>query len=335
MRTFRDFMESSLYDPETGYYPNREKTEDFYTAPELHPAFGAVLGDRLAVLLDAVAASRPNGSLVLAEAGCGDGTLACQVARRLREKRPELAARLRFALIERNRKDLTTAARRLTAFGVPVEACTDIARLPSMAGVLYSNELLDALPVHLLEKFGGEVREVFVDAEGKENLAPLSTPALAADAAAVSEGLPEGGRHAVALEARAWITTAAQRLLDGYVLTVDYGKRFSPEAPNPPRAFRRHAIETELTRVPGGTDLTASVDFDAMIRVGEAAGLGLISYDSLSRFLIDGGIETFLAAATGDNAAAYKERAQLKTLVHPEGMGEAFKVLIQRKEPRS
>ena len=126
MRSFRDFMESALYDPERGYYSIREKAADFYTAPELHVAFGAVLADRLAVLLERVAENRPDRLLHIVEAGCGDGTLACQVARRLRERHPALASRVSFMLVERGRKDLTTATRRLTAFGVPVVAHTEI-----------------------------------------------------------------------------------------------------------------------------------------------------------------------------------------------------------------
>ncbi len=331
MRSFRDFMESALYDPERGYYSVREKAADFYTAPELHAAFGAVLADRVASLLERVAQSRPTGFLNVVEAGCGDGTLACQVARRLREKHPGLAARVSFILIERGRKDLTTAVRRLNAFGVKVIAYTEIAKVPAFAGVLYSNELLDALPVHLLQADRGKIKEVFVNDEGKEVCGPLSRPELAASAAALEGALSDGERHAVSLEARAWITTAAGRLDEGFIVSIDYGKRFAPGAANPPRAFRKHAIETELTREPGARDLTASVDFEAVISAGYAAQLGLESYGSLSKFLIDGGLLSFIEAAAGDDASAYRERAKLKTLIHPEGMGEVFKVLIQRK----
>lgn len=330
MRPFRDFMETALYDPERGFYPTREKTADFYTAPELHGAYGAVLADRLAGLLSRCG----DGPLTLVEAGCGDGTLACQVARRLREAHPALAGRLRLTLVERNRKDLTLAARRLTAFGLKVEALTSVEKLGSFAGALYSNELIDALPFHVLERRGDDVLELFVDDEGRETLRPLSRPELEEPARAVLDALDEGGRHAVSLEARSWLAAAARRLTEGFILTADYGKRFPPEAPNPPRAFRRHAVETELTRDAGARDLTASADFEALVKAGEGEGLVLESYESLSRFLLDGGIERHFAAAAGDDASSYSRRAKLKTLVHPEGMGEAFKVLIQRKVSR-
>lgn len=324
-------MEAALYDPELGYYSVRGKVADFYTAPELHAAFGAVLADRLAILLERVAENQPDRILHIVEAGCGDGTLACQVARRLREKHPALAARTSFLLIERGRKDLTIAVRRLTAFGVNVTAHTKITDVPRFAGVLYSNELLDALPVHLLETRSGKVHEVFIDNDDREACGPLSRPDLQAHAAAMTVSLQEGERHAVGLEAKSWLAAAASRVKEGFIVTIDYGKRFAPGTANPPRAFHRHAVETELTREPGTQDLTASVDFEALIGAGYCAGLALDSYESLSKFLIDGGILGWIEAAAGDDSAAYRERAKLKTLLHPEGMGEVFKVLIQRK----
>ncbi|MDD5303391.1 MAG: SAM-dependent methyltransferase, partial [Elusimicrobia bacterium] len=156
-------------------------------------------------------------------------------------------------------------------------------------------------------------------------------PELEAPAAAMTGFLEEGARHAVGLEAKAWIAAAASRVEEGFILSIDYGKRFAAGTANPPRAFHRHAVETELTREPGARDLTASVDFEALIAAGYRANLGLESYESLSKFMIEGGMLDWISAAAGDDSAAYRERAKLKTLIHPEGMGEVFKVLIQRK----
>jgi SAM-dependent MidA family methyltransferase len=331
MPTFRDFMESALYDPERGFYSTRVATADFYTAPELHPAFGAVLADRLAAHLRAVRAARPGERLNLVEAGAGDGTLASQVARRLREAHSDVAEGLRFTVVERTRRDLTAAARRLTAFGLDVEACTDLEKAPPFAGVLYSNELLDAMPAHLLEKRGGSMLEVYVDDSGREEARPLSTSELAESAARIAPALDEGGRHAVSLDARRWLAAAAGRLSAGYLLTLDYGKRFCDKTPNVPRAYRAHQIEDDLVSAPGSKDLTVPVDFGALIELGRGAGLELASYESLSRFLIEGGIQSWIEAAAGDDASSYRERAKLKTLFHPDGMGESFKVLTQRK----
>lgn len=331
MRTFRDFMEAALYDPERGFYSTRTQTADFYTAPELHPAFGSVLADRAAALLRRTRAAKPGESLALVEAGCGNGTLAAQVARRLREKHPDVADGLRFILVERSRRDLTEAARKLTAFGMTVDACTGLERLGRFNGVLYSNELFDALPCHLLEKRDGGVFEVYVAEDGKQSLGGITSPELAAHAAAIARSLADGERHAVSLEAPRWLIEAASRLNAGFLLTVDYGKRFTVETPNAPRGYRAHRHADDLTAAPGLQDLTLPADFTALIAAGDAAGLALETFESLSRFLVEGGIESFWAEAAGDDASSYKERAKLKTLIHPDGMGEAFKVMIQKK----
>lgn len=327
MRTFRDFMESALYDPSRGFYPTRTPRADFYTAPELHPAFGAVLADRLAVLLRRARAARPGEPLSLVEAGCGNGTLAAQVARRLRDNHPDVAAGLRFVLVERSRRDLTTAARALATCGLCADVRAGIDSVPPFVGALYTNEMLDALPAHLLQKNGESAREVFVGADGATSLGEPSTPELAAAAASIAPVLAEGERHAVCLEAPRWLAAAARALTAGFLVTVDYGKRFSAAAANPPRAYRAHRLAPELTASPGAQDLTVPVDFSALIAAGHAAGASLDAYQSLTSFLLEGGIASWLAG--GD--AAYAQRARLKTLVHPEGMGEAFKVLIQRK----
>jgi SAM-dependent MidA family methyltransferase len=175
------------------------------------------------------------------------------------------------------------------------------------------------------------IYEVYVDESGREVLGSVSRPELAADAATVATTLGEGQRHGVSLEARTWLREAASHLESGFILTVDYGKRFASGTPNAPRAYRQHEILTELSAHPGTKDLTVPADFEALIREGAKADLALESYGSLSSFLIEGGIEAWLADTTGVTSAVYKERAQIKTLVHPEGMGETFKVLIQRK----
>ncbi|MDE2490624.1 MAG: SAM-dependent methyltransferase [Elusimicrobia bacterium] len=322
-------MEAALYDPERGFYPNREKTADFYTAPELHPAFGATLADALAALLRRVREDRPGEPAALVEAGCGDGTLAAQVVSRLRAAHPDAVRGLRVILVERTARDRGEAARRVAPLGLPVEACAGVEALPEFCGVLYSNELVDALPAHLLAKSDGRVREVLVDGT-REVLAEPSSAELAA-AADAARDLPEGGRRAVCLEAPRWLAAAAARLSDGFLVTIDYGKRYAPDAPIEPRGYRAHRAAADLLASPGTQDLTVPADFEALIAAGADCGLALESYGTLARFLIDAGIERWFAAEVGETVASHKNRAQLKTLLHPEGMGEAFKVLVQRK----
>lgn len=334
MQTFRDYMETALYDAQGGFYARRTSRNDFYTAPELHPVFARLLAGELVSRLTVLAEREPETPLLIVEMGSGDGTLARQVIGAIRDLDPGWLPRARYVLVERIEALLLKSIASLKGAGLPVMGYTRLVDLPEFHGALFSNELVDAFPVHVLEKRGGAVRELYVrEVSGGGGCAltggELSHPDLATDARAVAETLPEGGRHAVSLEARSWMRGVAAKLKAGPVITVDYGKRFAACAPNPPRTFERHSIGDDITGNRGGRDITASVDFEKLVSEGEGCGLKTAWYGTLSRFLLDRGVLDRLPK--GDDTAAFRERAQMKTLFHPEGMGETFKVLIQER----
>ena len=333
MVTFRDYMESSLY-AAGGYYERREPREDFYTAPELHGAFAGILAGEIVARLKILEERGVPGPYSIVEMGSGSGALGAAVLKNVRERHADWVAKLRYVFVERVESRLLRSVVDTTD---RVLGYSRVADVPPCAGVFLSNELVDAFPIHLLHKSGGRMFEVYVRTAGRgmrAELGELSRPELVPIAEAMREQLPEGGRHAVNLEAAAWIRQVAERLTAGCLLTIDYGKRFGPRpAPNPPRAFYRHRTDDDVLARPGRQDLTASVDFDALVADVAAAGLKLLSYTTLSRFLIDRGILEWMPASPDPNdPRAARERAKLKTLLHPEGMGEAFKVLIQEKE---
>lgn len=311
-------MERSLYDPKLGYYSRRLPRADFYTAPQLHPAFAQVLARRLAALCRELRLDRPR----VIEAGAGDGALAEQLL-------PALPAGARYCVVERSAAALALAAARLKPRFARLDCRAGLAELEPGDGIVFSNELVDSFPAHVLQMEGGKVRELYVDDSGREFLGPLSKPQLRAHACRAAAFLGEGQRHAVNLEIAPWLEEVARVLTRGALLTIDYGAKMGA-APNPPRAFYRHSLPDDLSARPGRQDLTASVDFDELIRAGRALGFKLHYYGSLAGFLIEGGIGDFLP--TGQSAADVKSRAQVKTLLHPEAMGEVFKVLIQTKE---
>ena len=330
-------METALYAPERGCYAVREPKADFYTAPELHPAFARVLDGEIAARLARVHQARPRSRLFVVEMGSGGGTLARQVLTALRQDHEVWFRRIRYVLVERVEPLLLDSIVRLQDTGASLLGYSRLEDMPPVCGVFFSNELFDALPAHVLVKSGGEVRELYVrprrkhgrGAGFKDQAGALSDKALADAARAVTPGLQEGGAHAVCLESRRWLETVSRRLRAGAVLTVDYGKRFGPADPNPPRGFVRHAHASDLLANPGRQDLTASVDFSRLADEGEECGLKPVLYTTLSKFLLERGILGSLP--TGETAAAWAERAKIKTLFHPEGMGEVFKVLIQEK----
>jgi len=335
MLTFRDYMESSLYSPTEGFYPNRALREDFYTAPELHPAFAETLAAEIAARLLQLEAAAPQEPLAVVEAGSGSGLLARQILESLRRSRPELLRRTRYVLIERVAPLLRESLRQLRADFPEVDGFSSLREIEKFSGVLFSNELIDAMPVHVLEKKNGAIHEVYVDlpdaGEPRPIVGKLSREELAPAAVAVEAGLPEGGRHSVNLEISDWYREAAAVLRRGFMLTIDYGKRFDPSAPNPPRYFYRHTTGSEVLARAGRQDLTASVDFAALEREGARRGLRTLQFCSLGQFLLERGILDQLPS--GPTLEDYRRRNQIKTLFHPEGMGDVFKVLIQEKTP--
>ncbi len=209
-------------------------------------------------------------------------------------------------------------------------------------GCIFSNELLDALPVHRVVREGGELREIWVNVAGNsfvEQRGPLSTPALAEYFAAQGIELAEGQQAEAGLEACRWIEDAGRRLGRGFVLTVDYGHP-ARELYNDRHmrgtllAYERHRASEDFYRAPGEQDLTAHVNFTALEMWGARAGLETIGVTSQGHFLLALASQNEFADLYGNERSEIgRLRAHLlfKNLIHPEGMGEAFHVLIQRK----
>ncbi|MBI3548061.1 MAG: SAM-dependent methyltransferase [Elusimicrobia bacterium] len=336
MKTFRDFMESSLYAPEGGYYHTRIPTEDFYTAPELHPAFAGILAADIAARFTELAARGVPEPYAIVEMGSGTGLLGLSINRFLKERHPAWASRAITILVERCESQLVPSILRVAQGGAKVMGYSRLEDVPACAGVFLSNELVDAFPVHLLEKKDGLVHEVYVreeNAEAVECLGAVSTDEISAYAKAIEPYMQEGERHAINLEASRWMRTVSKVMTAGSLMTIDYGKRFGTQSPNAPRSYYRHAVNNgSLVSRKGQQDLTAPVDFDTLIAEGARCGLTLSYYAPLGKFLIERGIMDWMPK--GEDAfdiQAYKSRNRIKTLFHPEGMGETFKVLVQEK----
>lgn len=322
-------MESALYDPERGFYARRTLTADFYTAPELHPAFAGTLARQFLARLESLRSRGVRGPYSLVEMGSGSGRLAQDLLDAIARLAPALSAGLRYVLVERSAGLLQESLISLRCRHAGVRGYTDLEDVPPAAGIFFSNELVDSFPVHLLAKTADAVREVCVDESGREILSEVSRPELRLQASALAPAMAEGERHAVNLEALRWLEVVSRKLSQGFLITIDYGKRFPAAQANPPRSYLRHWTDNELTADQGRRDITAPVDFSALIAAGEGLGLRLESYGSLSRFLLDGGIVDWLSPNGGLDD--YRSRLKVKTLLHPEGMGEAFKVLVQAK----
>jgi SAM-dependent MidA family methyltransferase len=341
--TFRDFMQAALYDVELGYY-NTERLKigaagDYTTSSNVHPAFGATLARAFAELWRTAFDREP---LVLVEMGAGTGQLAADVLTALRDEHAALFRDVRYIIIEASPAMRARQHERLIAFGKCVRWCTleDIERQP-LTGIFFANELIDALPVHRLRWNVGGIQEQFIRLEG-EHLAlhwtMPSRPELGHYLDRFGLPLQENQIIEVNLDALAWLAQLSQAMHSGFLVTIDYGDvaahLYAPDrAHGTLRSFYRHQlIDSPLERI-GEQDITASVDFTALIEHGRGCGFEVVSYERQASFLLRHGLIERMAAMhkPGETVDDVKARLAIKNLFVPGGASDNFRVLIQKK----
>jgi SAM-dependent MidA family methyltransferase len=334
---FAQWMDAALYAPGLGYYAAGATklgvAGDFVTAPEISPLFGAALAVQLAAILDAT----PGREIV--ELGAGTGRLAADVLNAL-AARDALPARYRILepspdLRERQR---ATLERDAPAHLARVEW---LDRLPdAIEGAVVANEVLDALPVHLIARRGGQWRErgVAWDA-ARGGFAWEERPLEGRLAATAAARFPEGGDYLSEINpaAEALVAGVGRRIVAGAAVFVDYGFP-AAEYYHPQRSegtlmcHYRQRAHADPFAWPGLTDITAHVDFTAMAAAGERGGLAVAGFAAQAPFLMGCGILDALAALGVPDSIDYiKAAAGVQKLLSPAEMGELVKVLALAK----
>jgi SAM-dependent MidA family methyltransferase len=341
---FAEFMRECLYHPVHGYYSKAESQRfaDYYTSVDVHPIFGRLLARKFAEMWEQL--ERPK-EFLLVEAGAGVGRLAGHILDFCEAKLPDFRAALRYVAVERSASRRRQAAERLErhAAAKHLRVTPEIpAHIPE--GCVFSNELIDALAVHRVMMTEGALEEVFVGRDqGRfiDVVAPVSTCAIDEYFAAQAVTLDEGQYAEAGLEACDWIREVGRRMERGFVLTVDYGHRAAElfdqrHLRGTLLAYREHRVSEDFYASPGEQDLTAHVNFTALETWGQRSGLETAEFTSQTAFLLALGQSNEFADlydAGQTQADQIRARLQLKTLIHPEGMGERFEVLVQSKVP--
>ena len=339
---FAQYMERCLYAPGLGYYSAGATkfggAGDFVTAPELGPLFAACVADAVAPVLRQLG---PDAQFV--EIGGGSGAFAEVALKRLlaldalpvRYAILEPSADLRQRQRERLQQRLNPLLLELVDWiDTPVQATWD--------GVLFANEVIDALPTPRFTLRDGEVMEEHVALDGEGQFMRVDRPADALLAAAVRHverqldaPLRDGYRSELLPQLPYWIQAVIGGLRSGALLFVDYGhvrRDYYAAARDDGtlRAFRRHRVSSDLYAAPGLQDLTASVDFTALAEACAGAGFAFSGYCAQANFLIGNGLEQRLAEAEAraqDEAGRYRLRQEAKRLTLPGEMGERFQVM--------
>ena len=340
--SFADFMAQVLYHPQYGYYMvTRDrigKSGDFFTSSSVNALFGRLVARQLMQM----AALLPAEKFQVVEQGAGEGHLALDILDTLADEAPELYARLSYTLIELSQDNRQRQAKNLAGHNGKIAWCGED-DWSIISGCFLSNELVDAFPVHIVEKHSGVLHEVFVTSREDafvEELRASSNPRLDGYFSWLGCGPIEGNRAEVNLAALDWMRLVGQRVHQGFVLTIDYGYP-AKELYAPHRragtlmCYHRHQADDNPYDRVGEKDITAHVDFTALQKAGREVGLETLCFSEQYRFLL--GLGFFeelvrLEATAANEKEARALRLSLKNLIMPEaGMGETFKVLVQGK----
>jgi SAM-dependent MidA family methyltransferase len=339
---FADFMRECLYHPEHGYYSRMGtgRFDDYYTSVDVHPIFGRLLARQLAQMWELLGSPRP---FLVVEAGAGVGRLAGHVLDFAARELPEFYSAQEYVAVERSAARRAEHAVRLAAH-VAAGRALFFEEIPASipVGCIFSNELLDAFPTHRLVMDHGALREVCVGIENGQFIEVLrapSTPLLTQYFREQGIMLEEGQQAEVCLDACRWIENAGRALARGFVVTIDYGHEATVlygERHNRGTllAYREHSVTENLLDAPGEQDLTSHVNFTALDLWGRNVGLERAGLVTQSEFLVAlGRANEFGDLYEPGQTEIEKLRARLllKNLIHPEGLGEKFQVLIQRK----
>jgi SAM-dependent MidA family methyltransferase len=344
-------MQAALYDPVAGYYRRSDlerwgRAGDYRTSPERSELFAATFARYFAKLYDEL--QRPDDWTIV-ECGAGDGRFAAGALRSLAE--PVFAA-TRYVVCDSSPDALGRARERLREFEGRVEFLSELPIVE--CGVVFSNELLDAFPVHRLLMTGDGLREMYVgireDNQVDKNAGgrPISDFVWTLGALS-SERLEEfyslqlvaGQIVEVNTGVEDWLAEVAARLRNGFVVTVDYGAEaeelYDPERrpQGTLRAFSRHEFVADVLAQPGDYDITSSVDWTQVKRVGQKLGLAVVEFASQDKFLLSAGLLEVMEQRLGSldsEAARLSLTTSAREMILPGGMAETFQVLVQRRD---
>jgi SAM-dependent MidA family methyltransferase len=342
--TFAAFMEACLYEPGLGYYTSAGRKVgaegDFYTSITVHAAFGRVIGREIAQMWRSM--DSPT-RFTLVECGAGNGRLACDIMDYLAAREQELYAGVDLVLVEREPTLKSAQAAMLAAHGERLRWLSPEAFGADgfrFSGCLYSNELIDALPVHRVVQSESGLEEMYVtlrEGELAEEAGPPSTPAIAEYLRRLGIQLRPGQQAEINLAGPEWLAAASRALERGFILTIDYGfpaaELFAPHRMGGTLlCYHRHQVEENPYIRLGRQDITSHVDFTSLMKAGEDAGLQPVWFGEQYRFLLAAGIIQEIEEIERSDVSEEEKlrlRLTLKKLIMPDGgMGDTFRVLI-------
>lgn len=347
--TFAEFMRTVLYHPQYGYY-NSDKERigefgDYYTSPTVHRMFGELIAKQLEEIWRIMG----EGAFTVVEMGANRGWLCYDVIQCIKKEYPRFYDNFHYIIVERNLYAREKQRLLLNAINLTEETpMNHLDRKVSwrtyseggfsfdkIQGCFLSNEFVDALPVHRLKIKNKILKEVYVGYNAPnfcEIDDEVSEPALKDYLETNKIYLKEGQACEVNLGAAKWLRHVSEKLNKGFIITVDYGDTIDGiycrnDTECTVRCYYKHNVNRDYYERLGAQDITAHVDFTNLMNTGRSLGLEVTGFTRQSHYLIALGVLERLHNENNDIETILK----VKNLIHPEGMGDVFKVLIQHK----
>ncbi|MBW7649823.1 class I SAM-dependent methyltransferase [Anoxybacillus sp. ST4] len=339
--SYAQYMELVLYDEQYGYYMKRKekigRAGDFITTSNVANVIGHVFATLFIRLMETY-----NVPPHICEIGGGTGRFAYAVLEQWQRQSPETFSNGRYTIVEASPYHREKQVEMLAPFADHVHIVSNLTELPSsFSGIVFSNELFDAFPVHVVEKRNGQIYECFVAVEGDklvEQYAPLENEEIAQYLAERNIDLVDGQRFEVPLAMKMFIFQLNDAIERAIIFTVDYG--YTDEEWKHPlrkqgslRGYYRHQLINDPLRYPGDMDITTHVQWDALRFYGEQVGWTFTHLWRQDEFLLKAGIFNQLIDHDDPNPFSEKSRYNraIRSLVMSD-IGSAFQVMVQQKK---
>ncbi|MQF98839.1 MAG: hypothetical protein FI729_04880 [SAR202 cluster bacterium] len=328
--TFAEFMGLALFSKKGGYYYSNKNfhQRDYFTSPLSHPVFGALISVQLKEVWDIM--GKPKKFPVI-ELGAGSGVLGRDIVRFISKNEPRFFESIRYFSVDyQPSRDPFLGINFFKSDSHPFQ---------NVAGCIISNELLDSFPVHRFVRDESGFKEIYVDLEGDdfvEIIDEISTTNI--ENILSGYNIEEGLYGEVNLYMQDWVKSLSNILKQGLILTVDYGDTAEllytiGRKYGTLNCYYDHMVTDNPYKNIGDQDITAHVDFSALIALGENNGLSTAGFTTQKKFLRNLGFQQFVGALSRSDigqAAMDANRYGMMELVKTGHMGD-FKVLAQTK----
>ena len=349
--TFCEYMDLVLYHPEYGYYTQKNMTigsqGDFFTSSSLGADFGELLAEQFLEMWKILEKPCP---FMLVEMGTGEGFLANDILNYLNKNYPDFFQVLKYIIIEESDSLINKQKKLLQKWQSKPSKLywqnwEDLAD-ESLIGCCFSNELIDAFPVHKIVKKEDNLKEVYVTIKNEkleENLGQISTNRIKDYLELIGINLLDSQYNndyetEVNLMALNWLKQISKKIKKGYLVTIDYGypaiKYYHPQrSKGTLKCYYQHRHHHNPYLNLGNQDITTHIDFTALELKGQQYNLETLGFTKQAIFLMALGLGNRLFSLSRENqnlSDILQRRDYLHQLIEPNGLG-GFGVLIQAK----